>query len=101
MPRCSPARVQDSELCHGVAPHRRAVVVRRDKTRLRLKSAVMRRVSNHRFAGRSEPEQGSRRFRVVPTGGDPIVTDKPDKPEQITPAKTVTDTGIAPDTPHG
>jgi hypothetical protein len=28
-------------------------------------SAVMRRVSNHRFAGRSEPEQGSRRFRVV------------------------------------
>jgi hypothetical protein len=24
------------------------------------------------------------------------VTDKPDKPEQITPAKTVTDTGIAP-----
>lgn len=25
-----------------------------------------------------------------------VVTDKPDKPEQITPAKTVTDTGIAP-----
>jgi hypothetical protein len=60
-------------------------------------SAVMRRVSNHRIAGHSEPEQGSRRFSCCSNRGDPVVTDKPDKPEQITPAKiTVTDTGIAP-----
>src|SRR6266516_1699202 len=56
----------------------------------------MRRVSNHRFAGRSEPEQGSRRFSCCSNGGDPVVTDRPGKPEQTTPAKTVTDTGIAP-----
>src|SRR4029453_6514907 len=57
----------------------------------------MRRVSNHRIAGHSEPEQGSRRFSCCSNRGDPVVTDKPDKPEQITPAKiTVTDTGIAP-----
>jgi hypothetical protein len=35
-------------------------------------------------------------FRVVPTGGGNPVRINPGKPEQITPAKTVTDTGIAP-----
>jgi hypothetical protein len=48
------------------------------------------------WLSRSEPEQGSRRFRGVPTGGDPVVPDKRDKPEKITLAKSVTDTGIAP-----
>jgi hypothetical protein len=69
------------------ATHRRAGIVRLDKTRLRRQSAVMRHMSNHPFAGRRGPGGGSQRFRVVSTGGNPNVTDKSDKPEQITPAR--------------
>jgi hypothetical protein len=41
------------------------------------------------LAGRSEPEQGSRRFSCCSNGGDPVVTDKPGKPVQITPANAL------------